>query len=711
MKNIIPLSTKEAEYLKALIKDRKASIEALQKTSFRNMWNTVVGMYSEVAHFVFELLQNADDVKATYARFDLTPHGLYFAHNGLVHFSISDPSSEAEERDGAAGKLGHLNSITSIGNSSKRELGVSQIGKFGIGFKSVFLYTLTPEVYDPPFCFKLTNYVVPALLTEDHPNRKEGETLFYFPFNHPDRDDTTSYNDILHKLKQLGMPTLFMRHLRKISWQALTEDGEYEMDVQSTTSMHGCDVAKIHTLSTVNNETANVYLLRISQEATHEGKKYPYSLAYLQDEKGNIMTDRSHPLYCFFPTRVQPNLSFILHAPFLLTDNREGIKDTESWNSQLLDNLAMLMNTSLKILRDRKELTTQVFLAMPFNQTEIADKRFHRFHQKFTELIRSNEPIFPEYHGKGYVPLGQAIIGESERLVNLFGDRDLEVIFGKKLSWVLRGVNSRSNETFYRFISRFLEFREIDFEELAFQEKFPTLVESKEDSWFHRLYDYLRQVQNIWELIVNIPIFRTESGKTLPLEDEDGGKIVFLPIGNEKSLGYDIPKKEYLDKKQNYTFFEKFGLEQPDEIDEINLFVLPLYASENKPIIKEHYGHIAKIFRYWNKLGLGQKRDFLQKISSEIYLLGELDQDTESYYWVRPQEFLYLRKPDLIQYFGFLSQEADYPVYWVPLEDYLKKVEVAHTDRNLFELFLKNLGVSDQVKLITENQLLRLRTD
>ncbi|MEI9809444.1 MAG: hypothetical protein WDO16_17085 [Bacteroidota bacterium] len=63
------------------------------------------------------MLQNADDTKATWVEFTLEETGLWFKHNGSVRFTISDPASE--DADSEHGRLGHINAITSIGNSSK----------------------------------------------------------------------------------------------------------------------------------------------------------------------------------------------------------------------------------------------------------------------------------------------------------------------------------------------------------------------------------------------------------------------------------------------------------------------------------------------------------------------------------------------------------------------------------------------------------------
>src|SRR6266702_3741303 len=96
--------------------------------------------YTERTHFIFELLQNAEDALrwreeaepgAQFPRtviFRLFPHHLEVTHSGL-------PFTEE-----------HVRAICSItlGTKSKN---LNDIGKFGIGFKSVYAYTKRPEVH------------------------------------------------------------------------------------------------------------------------------------------------------------------------------------------------------------------------------------------------------------------------------------------------------------------------------------------------------------------------------------------------------------------------------------------------------------------------------------------------------------------------------------------------------------------------------------
>lgn len=182
------MNSQEELFFNALHNDRAESAQMLEKPSMRGIKKSVVEKYSDQAHFIYELLQNADDVGATNARFILEPDRLIFAHNGTRHFSISNPADE--DVDSEEGKLGDINAITSIANSNKTE---ASIGKFGVGFKAVFQYTSTPHIYDPNFRFRINSFIVPTLLGEDFSGRHPNETLFVFPFDHPERDKSESY--------------------------------------------------------------------------------------------------------------------------------------------------------------------------------------------------------------------------------------------------------------------------------------------------------------------------------------------------------------------------------------------------------------------------------------------------------------------------------------------------------------------------------------
>jgi len=94
------------QWFNLLTKDRSESADTLEKPSMRGVQRSVVDKYSDQAHFIYELLQNADDVKATSAHFRLEKTGLVFTHNGSVRFTVSNP--QTEDSDTLNGTLGHI---------------------------------------------------------------------------------------------------------------------------------------------------------------------------------------------------------------------------------------------------------------------------------------------------------------------------------------------------------------------------------------------------------------------------------------------------------------------------------------------------------------------------------------------------------------------------------------------------------------------------
>ena len=96
-------------------------------------WDTAVldllgQLYSERTHFIFELIQNAEDAGATELAFELFADRLELRHDGR-------PFTEADVRG-----------VCGVGQSGKSG-DLTEIGKFGIGFKSVYAYTRTPRVH------------------------------------------------------------------------------------------------------------------------------------------------------------------------------------------------------------------------------------------------------------------------------------------------------------------------------------------------------------------------------------------------------------------------------------------------------------------------------------------------------------------------------------------------------------------------------------
>src|SRR5882724_5604446 len=147
-------------------------------------WDTAVldllgHLYSERTHFIFELVQNAEDAGATELAFELFDDRLEVRHDGR-------PFTEADVR-GVCG-------VAQSGKSGD----LTKIGQFGIGFKSVYAYTRTPRVHSGAEHFRIDHYVRPAVVDPavDRVDGEYADTLFVFPFDHETVPAATAVQEI-----------------------------------------------------------------------------------------------------------------------------------------------------------------------------------------------------------------------------------------------------------------------------------------------------------------------------------------------------------------------------------------------------------------------------------------------------------------------------------------------------------------------------------
>ena len=410
-----------------LASDREDSVRLLNKPSMRGIRASIVEKYSEKAHFVYELLQNADDVQATEARFLIRKNGLYFSHNGTIHFSVTAPDDVKN--------IGHLNAITAIGDTSKTGENSPKIGKFGIGFKAVFQYTNTPHIYDPNISFKIRDLIVPVLLPQEpHPLRKNEETLFYFPFDRVEKPAQDAVDEIEDKLKNLLFPLIFLRNITKISWESDNgTKGSYVLENENIENIakNEQNTEGGYHLQTIGKKSLKQHFLRFLKTIS---ENQTVQVVYLLDENGDINSHKKYPAFCFFPTKVMTGLRLLVHAPFLLSDSREGIRQKEKWNETLVQHLAELVADSAEILTQKQGIdVTNLFQSLPFEKSDldvlfapISDALIQRFRQK---------PLLLASDGSK-VTIQNAYLAENKSTQNLSDAAQLAKILGENARWI-----------------------------------------------------------------------------------------------------------------------------------------------------------------------------------------------------------------------------------------------------------------------------------
>lgn len=352
-----------------LRKAKMNSYYALLESDDLGFLDQHTGFYPDPAHFIYELLQNAEDMNASQVTFQLHEDKLIFEHDGTKRdFNIED-----------------IEAITSKGKSPKAD-DLTQIGKFGMGFKAVYVYTNTPEIHSGDFHFRIEHIIVPDNNNVTDPvwiqnTKQDRHTQFIFPFDNPNKSADDAVKEIIEegfdKLNETAL--LFLTHIRTIHYYLPDGSEGYisiESKIQNIRFLYSITVKKPNADKTVT------YWARFSDDCpimvndkdsnSKAVKSFPVSIAYkLNKSETDIFTLDSSligKVCLFFPTEMDSLLHFHINAPFASTVARDVILskgDEGEANEKLISKLADLTAESLHWLKKAKMLDYAAYSTLP----------------------------------------------------------------------------------------------------------------------------------------------------------------------------------------------------------------------------------------------------------------------------------------------------------------------------------------------------------
>lgn len=691
------LTKEEREYFDQLHQHRASLAQALDIPDFSGLWKSVTDKYKEKAHFVYELLQNADDAQATDAVFTLESNRLVFRHNGKIHFSVV--SINDTERKG------HINAITGVGYSTKKETGGNAIGKFGVGFKAVFQYTKVPYIYDDKFWFKIDHFIIPSMLEEDFPNRKEGETVFVFPFTYP----SSSYKVIGKRLRQLDNPILFLHHLQKVTIEIPGEDViSYTKNVLYK-QQHG--TIKHELLSVRNNgriQKIHMFTENVSVKGENETElQYPISVGYFLKENGDLDEEAKGKVFCFFPTAEDFRLHCIVHAPFLLVDSRQQLKD-DDLNAKFKSLLAELAAGALPILRDYGKknnhllITENIFNLIPKIEWYEDDTVFR---DEYINAISNNKLLLGR--GNRYISHDSALTCRPISMMSVIDDKQLQMLHkdedsDEDIPWTFLREDTQKicSQRYVQRVLEELEIEEYNGKDLA-REITPEFMAKNGFKWAKKLYNHLRHEQvKLWKRPANTkldindtpfcisPIILTSKGTWEKPYNTNGSLNVYLPLVSEVDK-YLFAAPDYFKEKETKLFLSELGLKEPDSWDYIQSVILKKYEDKNSFEEEEICNDLCIVYDYFLKVkDENEKKEKLVTVSEKLLLMDE-----NAALFVASD--LYENNPTLKQYFRNTQ-------YYIGEKKYKKFID--RYSNQEFHLFVQQLGVANSPRIITRKK-------
>lgn len=609
----------------------KIRLDNIRRHGEETDWLTILEkLYSDQTHFIYELLQNAEDVKATTVKFSLYPDSLEFEHNGR-------PFNEEDVRG-----------ICGIRRGTKTE-DITLIGKFGIGFKSVYAITSNPEVHSGKDHFRIEHYVRPYDCEEKNPT-KGHSTLFIFPFDREDVEAPMAFDELHESLKNMPTHTiLFLKHIKKIHIMINGEDC-LTLSKQFTANHSNGTSEVILTNGKFHKEN---YLL-FSKPVLLSNADLSVEISYQLSKEGTPTRPSNTSLVVFFPTEKATNLGFLIQGPYRTTPARDNIPAKDDFNKQLIELTADLMVESLVWLRDHSYLNENTYDLLPLDETYFQpESMFRPFYDKLFQAFSSIKLLMTSTKNSTRFVYGfshEIAIARSADLRQLMDNTMLnDLTKGDVKYWLNGAITEQTKPTLYKYLKERLGLKEWRPEDMV--RKLDTdFISKRDDQWLIKLYKLIHS-QRQWFKIIH-------GHKSQPKSDIEqivpflGKEIIRLQDGNhvkpykdstclEPSAyiseyevpGFPIVKNTLIEDIEIRQFFTSLSYTKPDKTENVIVHIIPtLTDTEDEELDepKQLIDRASMIIEAWANGNNAQKKLISEKLKDKKWVPAYSFADSET---------------------------------------------------------------------------------
>ena len=541
-------------------------------------------LYADKTHFVYELIQNADDAKSKHLTLMLRKKELLIWNDGRP-FNKDD-----------------VKSICSIGSSEKD---LTQIGTFGIGFKAVYAYTDLPEIYSGEECFRIRRFVEPEGVDEV-PSEvggwlEHGKTVFRLPFK-----ADVDLEPLRRRLEALGHHTLlFLRHLDKIIWHDERDEqkGIYSRCRSTCDNIPAAQHVKLpdQTWIVFRKKVApppNVIadMLRIAEDDEEKLRirqssqsKQSIEVAFRLQDSQIVSTD-SCVLFAYLPTEKETHLRFLIQARYQTTPARDNIPTDSPWNVWLIQETANFLPEILSQVKAANLLTPAFFDVLPIDNDGVPG-----LFQPVAEALKQtliNGEFIPTDTCR-YAHPKHVFHPHAEPLRKLLDDRDLAELTGvESATWLHHDIRDIKEHNRRFSAVRSAGVQEVNIGQLVswLTQKEEVWFENKSNAWMQSLYTYLSRQKAEQGRLKKIPLVRLENGKHVCATDD----VVFFPPEQEEEVEelkpfldeLPILRQSFLEGEERgdtKSFMEAMGVQPLHPAKVIRKFLLPQYQNPELP--------------------------------------------------------------------------------------------------------------------------------
>ena len=288
-------------------------------------------LYGKEIHWAMELVQNAEDAGARRIAF------------------VFEPDRVLVWNDGAPFDARDVWAICSAGHSPKR----NKIGFFGIGFKSVYRLSATPEIYSGPYALRIEDKLYPNPLAA---RRLTGSgAWFVLPLIADQRPNIQRVvSSLVSKdFAQVLLSLVSLTEIRVMDRTGAGLSGRFWRTPIRSDAASGWDECEIggswnwataRTWRRFIHETAAVPSgIQREGRTVEPGDRSVVVLARpVDDEPAELR------LHCFLPTAVSSQLCWLVQADFEPSASREQLRQS-SWNEWLMGEVGLALAEAIRV--------------------------------------------------------------------------------------------------------------------------------------------------------------------------------------------------------------------------------------------------------------------------------------------------------------------------------------------------------------------------
>lgn len=592
--------------------------------------------YDDRTHFIFEVLQNAEDALtrrngwhgSRAVKFQLSEKNLRINHFG-------QPFDEADVRG-----------ICGIAESTKE---LNAIGRFGIGFKSVYAFTNRPEIHSGAESFAIENFVWPVAVPEI--DRRREETVILIPLA---LVDESSRDEIAAGFERLGPSALlFLRQIEEIQWTI--EGGRSGIYLRDSKRLDE-GVRRVTVIGQTEGQTEvnEEWLVFSRPVTTGDGQHAGYvELAFSMTVNKEVGSDSIHqiersPLVVFFPTILETHLGFLLQGPYRTTPSRDNVPRTDPWNQHLVRETASRLVEALFWLRDNNYLDVNTLQCLPIDQVKFGERSMFKPLYEATKAALASNPLLPRYD-RGFVPACHARLGRSQELRELISPSQLAALLEKKheILWLSGSITQDRMPALRYYLIKELNIAELAPESVVLQMD-RRFLEAQPDGWVLKLYEFLDGQGALRGRIRDLPLIRLEDGKHVPARS-NGQPQAFLP--GKIMTGFPTVKSVVCATESAQEFLLSLGLTVPDPVDDVVRNVLHKYDADEVTVTEAEYSTDIKRILAAFATDSKRQREKLLDVLREKSFVKAIDAGIGSRCSAKPGD-VYLATERLMELFG-----------------------------------------------------------